>query len=107
MYLATPADPTNDTASTPGCPSSPSTASLAPWTRLNTPSGSPDSASNSASRTPVSGVRWEGLSTNVFPHTSASGTIHSGTIAGKLNGVMPAQTPTGNRTSSSSIPSAI
>jgi hypothetical protein len=28
----------------------------------------------------------------------AIGNIHSGTIAGKLNGVMPAHTPTGWRT---------
>ena len=27
---------------------------------------------------------------NAFPHASASGNIHIGTIAGKLNGVMPA-----------------
>ena len=30
-----------------------------------------------------------GLRMNAFPHASASGNIHIGTIAGKLNGVMP------------------
>jgi len=32
----------------------------------------------------------------VFPAMSACGSIHSGTIKGKLNGVMPAQTPSGS-----------
>ncbi len=39
------------------------------------------------------GSRSEGLSTNVLPQAIAIGNIHSGTMAGKLNGVMPAQTP--------------
>ena len=43
------------------------------------------------------GSRSEGFSTNVLPHAIATGNIHIGTIAGKLNGVMPAQTPTGWR----------
>jgi hypothetical protein len=34
---------------------------------------------------------------NVFPHAIAFGNIHIGTIAGKLNGVMPATTPSGWR----------
>ena len=33
----------------------------------------------------------------MLPHASATGNIHSGTIAGKLNGVMPATTPSGWR----------
>lgn len=43
------------------------------------------------------GSRSEGLSTNEFPHASAIGNIQIGTIAGQLNGVMPATTPTGCR----------
>ena len=35
----------------------------------------------------------DGLSTKVLPQAIAIGNIHSGTIAGKLNGVMPAHTP--------------
>jgi hypothetical protein len=31
----------------------------------------------------------------VLPHAIAIGNIHIGTIAGKLNGVIPAQTPKG------------
>ena len=38
-----------------------------------------------------------GLSTNALPHAIALAHIHSGTIAGKLNGVMPATTPSGWR----------
>ena len=44
-----------------------------------------------------SGSRSEGFSTNVLPQAIATGNIHIGTIAGKLNGVMPAHTPTGWR----------
>ena len=39
----------------------------------------------------------DGLSTNVLPHASAGAHIHIGTIAGKLNGVIPATTPSGWR----------
>ena len=39
----------------------------------------------------------DGLSTNVLPQAIAGGNIHIGTIAGKLNGVMPATTPSGWR----------
>ncbi len=34
----------------------------------------------------------------VLPAAIASGNIHIGTIAGKLNGLMPTQTPSGSRT---------
>jgi allophanate hydrolase subunit 1 len=37
------------------------------------------------------------LSTKVLPQAMAMGYIHIGTIAGKLNGVMPATTPSGWR----------
>ena len=40
----------------------------------------------------------------VLPQASAIGNIHIGTIAGKLNGVMPAHTPSGWRTDQLSIP---
>ena len=38
-----------------------------------------------------------GFRMKVLPQASATGNIHSGTIAGKLNGVMPATTPSGWR----------
>ena len=43
------------------------------------------------------GSRSDGFRMNVLPQASATGNIHIGTIAGKLNGVMPAHTPTGWR----------
>ena len=107
MYAATPAEPTNDTASTPGWVSSASTESFAPCTTLNTPSGNPASVISSPRRTPDSGVRCDGFRMNAFPHARASGIIHIGTMFGKLNGVMPATTPTGKRMASSSMPPAI
>src|SRR5678815_5585652 len=92
MYFATGVEPTNDTALIPGCARIASTASLSPWTTFNTPSGNPASFSSSAIRSDSVGSRSEGLRTNVLPQASAIGNIHSGTIAGKLNGVIPAQT---------------
>ena len=46
----------------------------------------------------------DGLRTNVLPQASAGAHIHMGTIAGKLNGVMPATTPSGCRIEYTSIP---
>jgi hypothetical protein len=39
----------------------------------------------------------EGLSTKAFPQAIAGAHIHMGTIAGKLNGVIPATMPSGWR----------
>ena len=48
-------------------------------------------------KTDAEGSFSEGLSTNVLPQASAGAHIHIGTIAGKLNGVIPAATPRGWR----------
>ena len=80
-----------------GCSSSASTATLSPWTTLKTPSGTPASASSSAVSIDADGSFSDGLSTNVLPQASAGAHIHIGTIAGKLNGVIPATTPSGWR----------
>ena len=37
----------------------------------------------------------DGLSMNALPAAIATGNIHIGTMAGKLNGVIPATTPSG------------
>ena len=63
-------------------------------------------AASSTIRSDASGSRSEGLRTTVFPHATANGRNHSGIIAGKLNGVIAATTPTGWRTSSTSTPVA-
>ena len=55
-------------------------------------------AASSASSTNImvdSGSCSEGFKTKVLPQTIAIGNIHNGIIAGKLNGVIPAQTPSG------------
>ena len=80
-----------------GCSSSASTATLSPWTTLKTPSGTPASLSSSAGASRRDGSFSDGLSTNVLPQAIAGAHIHMGTIAGKLNGVMPATTPSGWR----------
>ena len=95
MYFATGEDPTKETALTLGWVRSASTVARPPWTTLTTPLGSPALESSSIRRTAVSGTFSLGLSTKVFPQAIASGNIQSGTIAGKLNGVMPTQTPSG------------
>src|ERR1051325_3541185 len=97
MYCAIGVEPTNETAATLGCSSRRSTATLSPWTTLNTPGGSPASASSWAHSSEHDGSRSDGFNTNALPHAIAIGYIHIGTIAGKLNGVMPATTPSGWR----------
>src|SRR5688500_17139457 len=91
-------EPTKLTAFTSGCSSSTSTASLSPCTTLSTPAGSPASANTSAMNTADDGSFSLGFSSTVLPQASALPIIHSGTIAGKLKGVMQATTPTGCRT---------
>jgi hypothetical protein len=97
MYRAIGVEPTKETAATSGESRRVSTASLSPWTTLKTPSGSPARCHSSAISIEAEGSRSLGLSTKVFPQAIATGNIHIGTIAGKLNGVMPATTPSGSR----------
>ena len=97
MYRAIGVEPTKLTAATSGCSRSPSTATLSPWTTLKTPSGRPASLSSSADQSDADGSFSDGLRTNVLPQAIAGAHIHIGTIAGKLNGVIPATTPSGWR----------
>lgn len=99
-------EPTKLTAATAGLSNSSSTASLSPLTTLRQPLGSPASPISSASRSPHDGSFSEGFRTNVLPHASAIGNIHMGAMAGKLNSVIPAQTPTGWRMAKVSTPLA-
>ena len=71
---------------------------------MNTPSGSPASLSSSAVQIDADGSFSEGFRTKVLPHASAGPHIHIGTIAGKLNGVIPATTPSGCRIEYTSTP---
>ena len=67
-----------------------STATLSPCTTLKTPSGSPASAQSWARRIDAEGSFSLGLRMKVLPAAIATGNIHIGTMAGKLNGVIPA-----------------
>ena len=84
-----------------------STAVLSPCTTLKTPFGRPASSNHLAANKVAEGSLSEGLSTNVLPAAIATGYIHIGTIAGKLNGVMPAHTPSAWRMVHASMPLAI
>ncbi len=55
----------------------------------------------------VSGTCSDGLTMKVFPVATAKGRNHSGTIAGKLNGAIAAQTPSGWRMTLQSMPLAM
>ena len=96
-YFAIGVEPTNETARMSGCSSTASTATLSPMTTLNTPSGTPASFRSSAVQSEADGSFSDGFRTKVLPVASAGAHIHMGTIAGKLNGVMPAATPSGCR----------
>jgi hypothetical protein len=104
MYWAMGVEPTKLTAFTSGCASRVSTASLSPCTTLNTPFGRPACVSNSAMNRLGEGSRSLGLRMKVLPVASAIGNIHIGTMQGKLNGVMPATTPSGWRSTQLSMP---
>ena len=66
-----------------------------PTHRLNSNPGSPASDSSRANISGAVGSRSEGFKTKVFPQARATGNIHIGTMHGKLKGVMPATTPSG------------
>src|SRR3974390_2449759 len=98
MYSAIADDPTKPIAMTRGSVSRVSTASLSPFTTLRIPGGSPASINNSAILIGTDGSRSDGLSQNAVPQATAGAAFHSGIMAGKLNGVIPATTPSGWRT---------
>src|ERR1700730_10918015 len=81
-----------------------STASLSPLTTLKMPSGSPASRNSSARRSGTEGSRSDGFRTNALPQAMAGAAFHSGIMAGKLNGVIPATTPRGWRIEYTSMP---
>jgi hypothetical protein len=72
--------------------------------RVKTPAGKPASVISRPIRHAVIGTFSDGFQTKAFPAVIAIGNIHIGTIAGKLNGAMPATTPSGSRRSSQVTP---
>ena len=93
MYEAIGVEPTKPTALMRGSCSIASTASLSPFTTFSTPGGSPASMNSSARRSGTEGSRSDGLRMKALPQAIAGAAFHSGIMAGKLNGVMPATTP--------------
>ncbi len=75
----------------------PSTATLSPFTTFITPGGAPASIISSARRIGTLGSFSDGFRMKVLPQAMAMEYIHIGTMAGKLNGVMPDTTPSGCR----------
>jgi hypothetical protein len=98
MYSAIDEEPTKPIALTRASLSNVSTASLSPLMTLKMPGGRPASMNNSAIRIGTDGSRSDGLRMKALPQAIAGAAFHSGIMAGKLNGVMPATTPSGWRT---------
>ncbi|MNL72271.1 hypothetical protein D3C87_1975560 [compost metagenome] len=89
--------PTKLTARISGWVRMASTAVLSPCTTFSTPAGAPASIISSASLTGTVGSFSDGLRMKLLPTAMLMPNIHIGIMAGKLNGVMPAQTPSGWR----------
>ena len=97
MYCAIGDEPTKPTALMSGSSRIASTASLSPLTTLRMPGGRPASIISSASVIGTPGSRSDGFRMKALPQAIAGANFHIGIIAGKLNGVMPATTPSGWR----------
>ena len=88
-----------------GCSRMRSTATLSPWTTLNRPSGSPAALQQLGQQQRRRRVLLaDGFRTKALPHARALANIHTGTMTGKLNGVIPATTPRGWRMEYTSTP---
>src|SRR5262249_58620346 len=94
----------NDTPSMPGCLTMAPPTPPRPNTMLNTPAGTPDSYTISASAAAVAGVGPAGLITTVLPNASAGADFHEGIAIGKFQGVINPNTPTGSRDVLTSTP---
>ena len=92
-YLAIGVEPTKETAATSRCSSMWSTAILFAVYDIENTRGETRWANIPAAGVDGPGSFSDGLSTKVLPQAMAIGNIHIGTIAGKLNGVIPATTP--------------
>ena len=92
------AEPTNEMPSISGWSSSASTTSRPPLTMLSAPAGKmPSSWMISKTASWASGTCSLGLTIRQLPVASANGMNQNGTIIGKLNGQIAANTPIGWR----------
>ena len=91
MYLAIGVEPTNEIAATSGVVEQRVDRLLVAVHDVEHAVGQAGlGCHSSAISIDADGSRSLGLSTNVLPQAMATGYIHIGTMAGKLNGVMPA-----------------
>ena len=95
MYSAIGVLPTNPTACIVSLSNIASTTSLSPFTTCKMPSGKPASNINSAKAIGTDGSLSDGFRIKALPATIAGQNFHIGIMAGKLNGVIPATTPSG------------
>jgi len=73
------------------------TVAPSPFTRLNTPFGTPAACRTSAKMIAFNGAISLGLSTMVQPAARAGATLHVIWLMGQFHGVMNPQTPIGSR----------
>ena len=98
MTFPTDVDPTKEMPFTSGWLNNISASFREQVTRLSTPRGSPASAHSSMIRIELRGTKLAALITIVLPVAMHRGAIHPmGIMAGKFQGAMPANTPTGSR----------
>ena len=94
-------EPVNDTMSTSGwADSGAPTLTPSPWTRLNTPAGTPASSRISAKTMAFKGATSDGFRTIVQPAARAGATLQAIWLSGQFHGVISAHTPIGSRTTS-------
>ena len=93
MYSAIGVEPTKPTDWITSLSRIASTDSLSPFTTCRMPLGRPASSISSASISGTEGSRSDGFRIKALPQAMAGANIHIGIMAGKLNGVMPAVTP--------------
>ena len=103
MGRATGVLPTKETAATPGRPEARPRPRVA-VDHVEHAVGHPGLVASSASSNEGEGSFSDGLRMNALPQAKALAIIHSGTMTGKLNGVIPATTPSGSSTVCTSTP---
>ena len=91
-------EPVNETMSMSGCEArAVPTVGPSPFTRLNTPGGTPAASRISANRIALNGAISEGFKIIVQPAASAGATLQAIWFMGQFHGVINPQTPTGSR----------
>lgn len=96
-------EPVNDIILTLGCSlNGLPTPSPSPFTRLNTPLGTPTLSKISANITAANGVSSDGFNTTVLPAANAAANLSDVWLVGKFHGVTNPATPIASLTTKSS-----